>query len=89
MAYVIDLNSVLKSLFNLPLGPRLAGEISWEILKEVLEDYERSDKRKENHASCQSMYDRNAVPSKETLLDMTIQLLEESLGLDIRESLSR
>ena len=89
MAYVVDLNSVLKSLVDLQLKPHLAGTTNWEIIKEVLEDYERSNKRKENHASCQSMYDRNAVPSKETLRDMTIQLLEESLGLDIRESLSR
>ena len=89
MAYIVDLNSVLMSLFGPPLKPRLARRTNWKIIKEVLEDYARSNKHKENHASCQSMYDRNAVPSKETLWDMTIQLLEKSLGLDIRESLLR
>ena len=89
MAYIVDLNSVLMSLFGPPLKPRPAGRTKWVIIKEVLEDYERSNKRKENHAFCQSMYDRNTVPSQETLRDMTIQLLEKPFGLDIRESLSR
>ena len=58
MTYTVDLIPVLKSLLDLTLKPGLAGTTNWEVLKEAFEDYERSNKRKEIHASCRSMYDR-------------------------------
>ena len=70
--------------------PDLAGTTNWEVLKEAFEDYERSNKRKEIHASCRSMYDRKSqMLTRENFRQAINQLLDESLGLDIRESGSR
>lgn len=87
MAYTVDLISVLKSLFDFTLKPDLAGTTNWEVLKEAFEDYERSNKRKEIHASCRSIYNgNNPTLNRENFRQIIHQLLDESLGLGIRHS---
>jgi len=75
MAYTVDLVSVLKSLFDFTLQPRLAGTPDWEALKEAFEAYERTSLSQQNHASCRSAFqqtartlDRNAFRAKLTEL---------------------
>ena len=70
--------------------PNLAGTMNWEVLKEAFKDYERSNKHKEIHASCQSMYNRKSqMLTWENFRQTINQLLDESLGLDICKSGSR
>lgn len=90
MAYTVDLISVLNSLFDFTLKPDLAGTTNWEVLKEAFEDYERSNKRKEVHTSCRSMYDgKNLSLNRENFRRTINQLLYESLGLDLQESMAK
>ncbi|KAI9464867.1 hypothetical protein HD554DRAFT_2174933 [Boletus coccyginus] len=82
MAYTIDLIAVLKSLFDFTLKPDLIGTTNWEVLKEAFEDYERSQKRKEIHDACRSLYERNnRVLSREKFRQTIKNLLDTSLGL--------
>ena len=86
MAYTVNLVSVLTSLFDFSLKPRLAGTTNWEVLMEAFEAYERSDKRKDVHASCRSIYDRkNLTLTQESFRRKINQLLVESLGLGVHE----
>ncbi|KAF8432208.1 hypothetical protein L210DRAFT_3558661, partial [Boletus edulis BED1] len=81
MAYIIDLISVLKALFDLMLKPDLAGTINWEVLKGAFEDYERSNRRKDIHDSCRSLYGtRGQILSRENFRQMFKRLLDQSLG---------
>ena len=83
MAYTIDLISVLKSLFDFTLEPDLAGTTNWEVLKETFEDYECSNRRKEIHASCRSLYGSNSPTlTRENFRQIIKWLLDESLGLE-------
>jgi hypothetical protein len=87
IAYTIDLISVLKSLFDFTLKPDLAGTTNWEVLKEAFEDYERSNRRKENHASYRSLYgSNNPTLTRENFRQTIKRLLDESLGLETGES---
>ncbi|KAF8432216.1 hypothetical protein L210DRAFT_3487120 [Boletus edulis BED1] len=82
MAYTIDLISVLKALFDFTLKPDLAGTANWEVLKEAFEDYERSNRRKDIHDSCRSLYGtRGQFPSRDIFRQMIKTLLDQSLGL--------
>ncbi|KAF8552617.1 hypothetical protein OG21DRAFT_103128 [Imleria badia] len=90
MTYTIDLVSVLKSLFDFTLKPDLAGTTNWDVLKEAFEDYERSNKRKEFHDYCQSLYGRNnQILTRDIFREAVKRLLDESLGLETRGSRSR
>ncbi|KAI9571840.1 hypothetical protein HD554DRAFT_2299923 [Boletus coccyginus] len=83
MAYTIDLIAVLKSLFDFTLKPDLIGATNWGVLKEAFEAYERSQKRKEIHDTCRSLYERNdRVLSREIFRQTIKDLLDTSLGLE-------
>lgn len=87
MGYTIDLVSVLKSLFDFTLKRDLAGTTNWEVLKVAFEDYERSNKRKEIHDCCRSLYDgNNQILTRENFRQAIKKLLDESLGLETCES---
>jgi len=87
MGYTIDLIAVLKSLFDFTLKPDLVGRTNWDVLKEAFEDYERSQKRKEIHDTCRSLYERNnRVLSREIFRQTIKNLLDTSLGLETLES---
>ncbi|KAI9459553.1 hypothetical protein HD554DRAFT_325971 [Boletus coccyginus] len=75
--------AVLKSLFGFTLKSDLIGTTNWEVLKEAFEDYERSQKRKEIHDTCRSLYERNnRVLSRENFRQTIKNLLDTSLGLE-------
>ena len=85
MTYTIDLISVLKSLFDFTLKPDLVGTTNWEVLKEAFEDYERSNKRRELHDSCRSLYERSSRILTRDVFRQTVKgLLDESLCLETR-----
>jgi hypothetical protein len=55
-AYIVDLISVLMSLFDFTLKPELTGSTNWEVLKEAFETYDRSDTRPEVHRHCRESF---------------------------------
>jgi hypothetical protein len=68
MAYIVDLNLVLKSIFKFMQQSSLTGPMNWEVLKEAFKDYERSHDGRQIHDSCRSIsqwnnqdLDRNAL----------------------------
>jgi len=71
VAYTVDLISVLKSLFDFTLNPRLSGTMTWEVLKEAFEAYERSNSRQRIHDRVRSNFqqggrilDLDSIPVK-------------------------
>jgi len=71
MIYMVDLISVLKSLFEFTLTPRFSGTTNWEVLKEAFEAYTQTDPRQRNHdairLTCQQsevILDRDGIRRK-------------------------
>lgn len=69
--------------------PHLVRGANWQVLEDAFKDYAHSDRRREIHACCRSMYDRNyLILTREDFHQQLNQLLGESLGLEVHDSKS-
>jgi len=76
-AYVVDLISVLKALFEITCVPRLIGKTNWDVVQQSFESYERSPSRQLVHSSCKlGIQDRAEIVGQEGFRKKIRELLD-------------